>query len=72
MSQERERAADASAVLTPMAERIGRLALGFTIALAGALLAVWLGIPLPWLLGALLLTGLTRMAGVGSRCAKPV
>jgi len=72
MSREQERAADASAARPSLAERAGRLALGFTIALVGALLAVWIGIPLPWLLGALLLTGLTRMAGIGSRCAKPV
>ncbi len=44
---------------------------GFAIALAGALLAVWAHIPLPWMLGALLLTAATRIAGLGTACPRP-
>lgn len=44
---------------------------GLTIALAGALLAVWLHLPLPWMLGALLVTAATRIAGVGTVCPRP-
>jgi len=44
---------------------------GFGIALAGALLAVWAHLPLPWMLGALLLTASTRIAGVRTACPRP-
>lgn len=44
---------------------------GFGIALAGALLAVWANLPLPWMLGALLLTASTRIAGVRTACPRP-
>ena len=49
----------------------GRVLGGFVIALAGALLAVWAHIPLPWMLGALLLTAATRIAGLGTACPRP-
>ncbi|MFV9474144.1 AbrB family transcriptional regulator [Advenella sp. RU8] len=39
---------------------------GFILALSGALAAVWLAIPLPWLIGSLLLTAITKTAGVKS------
>ena len=39
--------------------------------MAGALLAVWAHIPLPWMLGALLLTAATRIAGLGTVCPRP-
>lgn len=39
---------------------------GFLVALSGALVAVWLSIPLPWLIGSLLLTAITKTAGVNS------
>lgn len=39
---------------------------GFLLALSGALVAVWLTIPLPWLIGSLLLTAITKTAGVNS------
>ncbi|WP_313624726.1 AbrB family transcriptional regulator [Achromobacter sp.] len=44
---------------------------GFAIALIGALLAVRAHMPLPWMLGALLLTAATRIAGVGTACPRP-
>lgn len=44
---------------------------GFAIALIGASLAVWAHMPLPWMLGALLLTAATRIAGVGTACPRP-
>ena len=44
------------------------LALGLAIALTGAALANWLHIPLPWMLGPLLLTAATRIGGLQSRC----
>ncbi len=46
----------------------GRLLLGFTIALCGALLAVSLKTPLPWMLGALIATAATKISGVPSSC----
>lgn len=51
-----------------LSDDVRRAALGGAIALLGALLAVWLHIPLPWLLGSLILTAATRIAGVRSRC----
>src|SRR5690606_39209747 len=39
---------------------------GFLVALSGALVAVWLTIPLPWLIGSLLLTAITKTAGLNS------
>ncbi|NLY34587.1 MAG: AbrB family transcriptional regulator [Alcaligenaceae bacterium] len=39
---------------------------GFLLALSGALVAVWLTIPLPWLIGSLLFTAITKTAGVNS------
>lgn len=48
-----------------------RLLAGFAIALAGALLAVWLRMPLPWMLGALLLTAATRIGGARTFCPRP-
>ena len=44
---------------------------GLSIALAGALLAVWAHMPLPWMLGALLVTAATRIAGLGTVCPRP-
>lgn len=44
---------------------------GFSVALTGALLAVWAHMPLPWMLGALLLTAATRIAGLGTACPRP-
>lgn len=52
-----------------MIHSLGRLALGLSIALLGAQLAIWLKIPLPWMLGPLLLTAATRICHVPSRCA---
>lgn len=52
-----------------------RLLLGFVIALCGSLTAVSLHTPLPWMLGALVVTAATKIAGVRSaslpalRCA---
>ncbi|OVZ55119.1 hypothetical protein CDO44_23035 [Pigmentiphaga sp. NML080357] len=52
-----------------------RLLLGFSIALCGSLIAVSLHTPLPWMLGALVATAATKIAGVRSesrsalRCA---
>lgn len=45
---------------------------GFFIALFGALLAVWMHLPLPWMLGALLLTAATRIKGAATFCPKPL
>nr|WP_082308266.1 AbrB family transcriptional regulator [Achromobacter sp. DMS1] len=50
-----------------MYERVGG---GFLIALAGALAAVWIHMPLPWMLGALLATAATRISGVGTACPR--
>lgn len=44
---------------------------GFCIAFVGALLAVWAHLPLPWMLGALLLTASTRIAGLRTACPRP-
>ncbi|QKH35807.1 AbrB family transcriptional regulator [Achromobacter pestifer] len=44
---------------------------GLALALAGALLAAWAHIPLPWMLGALLVTAATRIAGLGTACPRP-
>lgn len=44
-----------------------RCAAGLAIALAGALLARYLSIPLPWMLGALLATAITKTAGLKTR-----
>jgi len=49
-----------------------RLLLGFGIALVGAALANAIHMPLPWLLGPLLLVGATRMRGIQSTCAPPL
>ncbi|MEI2416542.1 AbrB family transcriptional regulator [Orrella sp. JC864] len=49
-----------------------RLIGGFLVALAGAQLALWLKLPLPWMLGALLATAATRIAGVRTACAAPL
>ena len=46
--------------------------LGFAVALAGAALALWLDLPLPWMLGPLILTAITRIGGLNSRCARPL
>lgn len=48
-----------------------RVAGGLAIALAGALLAVWAHLPLPWMLGALLLTAAVRIAGGATVCPRP-
>ena len=44
---------------------------GLAIALTGALLALWAHLPLPWMLGALLLTAAVRIAGGGTVCPRP-
>jgi len=51
---------------------IQRLLLGFGIALAGALIANLARMPLPWLLGPLLLVAATRIRGVRSTCTRPL
>jgi membrane AbrB-like protein len=50
---------------------MARVLAGFCIALIGALLAVWAHMPLPWMLGALLLTAATRIAGLRTVCPRP-
>ena len=40
-----------------------RLLAGAAVSLVGALLAVWGSIPLPWMLGPLILVAAVRMAG---------
>src|SRR5690606_12242206 len=40
-----------------------RMAIGLLTAVAGAMLANWLGLPVPWMLGPLLLTAVSKMAG---------
>ncbi|MDO4231868.1 MAG: AbrB family transcriptional regulator [Lautropia sp.] len=45
---------------------------GLCIALVGVASSRWLGIPLPWLLGPLLLTAATRIAGVPTQCPPAV
>ncbi|SOE46136.1 Ammonia monooxygenase [plant metagenome] len=49
-----------------------RLFAGFLIALAGALLAVHLDLPLPWMLGPLLATAATRIRGMQTVCPAPL
>src|SRR5690554_2250745 len=39
------------------------LVIGLATALLGALAATWLGMPLPWMIGALLATAISKMAG---------
>lgn len=46
--------------------------LGLGLALLGAALALWIGMPLPWLLGPLIITAATRISGVPSRCPQLV
>lgn len=46
--------------------------MGAGIALVGAIVASWLRMPLPWMLGPLLLTAATRMFGVQSRTLGPI
>ncbi|RZS35246.1 AbrB family transcriptional regulator [Corticibacter populi] len=50
-------------------KNLAALLLGLAIALLGAMLALWINMPLPWMLGPLLLTAATRIGGVPSRCA---
>lgn len=50
---------------------MARVLAGFCIALIGALLAVWAHMPLPWMLGALLLTAATRIGGLRTACPRP-
>lgn len=52
--------------------RVLPVAGGLCIALLGVVLARWLGIPLPWLLGPLLLTAATRIAGLPTHCPATV
>lgn len=54
-----------------MDTRIVPVIRGLCIALVGAGLAVWMGTPLPWLLGPLFLTAATRVAGMPTRCPAP-
>src|SRR5690606_21469831 len=49
-----------------------RFFLGLAVSIAGALIAKLLYFPLPWLLGPLLGTAITRMSGVDSFCPKRV
>jgi len=51
-------------------KQVQRLLLGFCIALAGALIANLVHMPLPWLLGPLLLVAATRIRGVQSTCTR--
>lgn len=44
--------------------------LGFFIALGGACIAMQIKLPLPWMLGALLLTASSRIVGIGVACPK--
>lgn len=45
---------------------------GALIALAGVWLALFLHLPLPWMLGAMLATAATRIAGVETFCPRPL
>lgn len=45
---------------------------GFAIALVGALAAVEMDVPLPWMLGALIFTAITRITGVPTACPRPM
>jgi len=49
-----------------------RRVLGGVVALLGALLAVWINTPLPWLLGPLLAVGLFRLASLPVACSVPI
>src|SRR5690606_34637955 len=40
-----------------------RISIGLLTAALGAMLAVWLGLPLPWMIGALLATAISKVAG---------
>src|SRR5690606_25892643 len=44
-------------------KQVSRIAIGLVTALIGAVVATWLTIPLPWMIGALLATALSKMAG---------
>lgn len=44
-------------------KKSSRIAIGLIVATLGSLLAVWLGVPLPWMIGALLATAISKMAG---------
>ena len=43
--------------------KVSRNAIGLVTALIGAIVATWLTIPLPWMIGALLVTAASKMAG---------
>lgn len=49
-----------------------RRALGGVIALFGALFAVWINTPLPWLLGPLLAVAIFRLASMPVACSVPI
>ena len=49
---------------------LARIVLGLATATLGALVATWLSIPLPWMIGALLATAITKMAGSPARSHK--
>ncbi len=44
-------------------KKASRIAIGLLTAGLGSLLAVWLGLPLPWIIGALLATAISKMVG---------
>ncbi len=47
-----------------------RVVIGLATAFAGALLALWLSLPLPWMIGALLATAISKMAGSPAKAHK--
>ena len=49
-----------------------RVALTLLLALAAALLCVWLGTPVPWMIGPLLATGIASVAGAPTRSLAPL
>ena len=49
-----------------------RIVSGLAIALAGAAVARQLHIPLPWMLGPLILTAITRVSGAQTECPRPL
>lgn len=49
-----------------------RVALTLLLALAAALLCVWLGTPVPWMIGPLLATGAASIAGAPTRSLAPL
>lgn len=49
-----------------------RVALTLLLALAAALLCVWLGTPVPWMIGPLLATGVASIAGAPTRSLAPL